>query len=395
MGTVVALPMVAPVKAAPDRVAFTEQRLAKLTRPASGRRYVHDSEEPGLCVRLTAGGASFVFYRWHNGEPGRVTIGAVGEIPLRQARAIVAGYRGDLARGIDVFARAREARGEAKPLTLDDACTAHLGRPDMRLSTRRDYKSLWENWVPPRLKRRPLAEISAAELKRLHDDVGAKHPRTANKVLAFLSALFTQHGRRHDNPVQGISRFREAPRQRVLTIDELRRLRTALKAEREPWRSFFALALLTGARRGALQRMRWADIDLDAAVWRIPAEWSKNRRVLTVALAGEAVAVLRILHDTRGGSPWVFPAGSKDGHVTEPQKAWRRALKRAGIEGAVIHDLRRTLGTAVAADSGSPAIIQAVLGHMSAQSAKSYLHLSAEVAREAIDKAARRSSDAS
>ena len=396
MGTVVALARAThvPGKTATDRIAFTEQRLAKLVRPASGRRYVHDSDEPGLCIRLTAGGASYVFYRWHDGQPGRVTIGAVGEIPLRQARAIVAGYRGDLARGVDVFARAREARGEAKPLTLAGAYEAHLGRPDMRLSTRRDYKSLWATWVPSRLKGRALVEIGSAELKRLHDDVGAKHPRTANKVLALLSALFTQHGRRHDNPVAGISRFREAPRQRVLTIDELRRLRAALKAEHEPWRSFFALALLTGARRGALQRMRWGDMDLDAAVWRIPAEWSKNRRVLTVALAGEAVAVLRSLHDTRGASTWVFPSGSRDGHITEPQKAWRRVLKRAEIEGAVIHDLRRTLGTAVAADSGSPAIIQAVLGHMSAQSAKSYLHLSAEVAREALDKAARRSSDA-
>jgi integrase len=335
-----------------------------------------------------------VFYRWHNGQPGRLTIGDVGKIKLQQAREIAARHRGDLASGIDVFARARADKAAPKLLTLADAYEAHLRRPDMRRSTRGDYKSLWENWVPSRLRGRPLAEINVGELKRLHEQVGVKHPRTANKVLAFLSVLCTQHGRRHDNPVQGISRFREAPRQRVLTIDELRRLRTALKAEHEPWRSFFGLALLTGARRGALQRMRWADVDLDAAVWRIPAEWSKNRRVLTVALAIEAVTTLRGLHETRGASPWVFPAGSKVGHVTEPQKAWRRVLNRAGITGAVIHDLRRTLGTAVAADNGSPAIIQAVLGHMSAQSAKSYLHLSAEVAREAIDKAARRSSDA-
>jgi integrase len=90
----------------------------------------------------------------------------------------------------------------------------------------------------------------------------------------------------------------------------------------------------------------------------------------------------------------VFPSGSRAGHLTEPKKAWARVLKRAGIDGAWIHDLRRTIGTAVAADGGGPAIIQAVLGHMSAQSARSYLHLSAEMAREAVEKAARRSSGA-
>jgi integrase len=398
MGTVVALPKGAPAntKAAPEYLAFTEKRLAKLVRPVSGRRHVfYDSEAPGLCVRLTAGAAAYVFYKFYKNKPDRITIERVGKIPLRQARAIAAGYRGDLARGIDVFARAREDKARPKPATLDDAFQAHTARPDMRLSTRRDYVSLWKTWIPPRLQKRPLADIDTAELRRLHGKIGEQHPRTANKVLAMLSALFTQHGRRHDNPVQGISRFREEPRQRVLTIDELRRLRAALEAEREPWRSFFMLALLTGARRGALQRMQWADLDLDAAVWRIPAVWSKNRRVLTVALPTEAVRVLRALHDTRGASVWVFPSGSRDGHVTEPQKAWRRVLERAGIESAWIHDLRRSLGTAVAADGGNAAIIQAVLGHMSAQSAKSYLHLSAEVAREAIEKVARRSSDAS
>jgi integrase len=210
-----------------------------------------------------------------------------------------------------------------------------------------------------------------------------------------LSVLFSQHGRRHDNPVAGVRRFREEPRQRVLTIEELQRLRAALEAESEFWKAFFLVALLTGARKGAVQRMQWTDIDLDAAIWRVPAIWSKNRRVITIALPTEAVTVLRRLCDTRGASPWVFPANSKSGHLAEPKGAWARVLKRAGVTGAVIHDLRRTLGTAVAADGGNAAIIQAVLGHMSAQSAKSYLHLSAEVAREAIEKAARRSSGAS
>ena len=60
------------------------------------------------------------------------------------------------------------------------------------------------------------------------------------------------------------------------------------------------------------------------------------------------------------------------------------------MEGAVLHDLRRTLGTTVAASGAGAAIISAVLGHMSAESAKSYVHLSAEMAREAVEQAARR-----
>jgi len=390
MGEVLALPATRR-KQEPDRMAFTEQRLAKLRRPLSGARYVYDTEEPGLCVRLTPNGAVFVFYRWHQGRPGRITIAKVGTVPLRAARHIAAGHRGDLARGVDVFTATKKDRTAN---TLQAAYDAHMSRPDMRRSTRADYLSLWK-LVPERLRKRPVAEIDGTDLKKLHRTIGEKHPRTANKLAALLSVLLARNGRRHDNPASEIERFKQSPRQRVLTLDELRRLRGALESEQEPWRSYFLLAMLTGARRSALARMRWSDLDLEAATWRIPAEWSKNRKVLTVALPSEGVAVLRRLFEVRGASEWVFPSNSATGHVQEPQKAWRRVLKRAGIEGAVLHDLRRTLGTTVAASGAGAAIISAVLGHMSAESAKSYVHLSAEMARTAVEDAARRISGAS
>jgi integrase len=376
-----------------DRFPFTEQRLAKLNRPQSGARNVYDTDEPGLGVRLTPTNAVFIFYRWHQGSPGRITIAKVGAVALREVRRIAAGLRGDLARGIDIFAKARLNKKPPELTTLRSAYDVHIARPDLRRTTLSDYASLWKR-VPERLKARPIMEIDSATIEKLHHEVGVKHQRTANRLLALLSVLFTRNGRRQDNPVVGVVRFRQSPRQRVLTIDELRRFRVALDSEPEPWRSYFLLAMLTGARRSALARMRWEDLDLDAATWRIPAEWSKNRKVLTVALPTEAVDVLRTLCAVRGASPWVFPANSVSGHLVEPQKAWRRVMKRAGIEGAVLHDLRRTLGTAVAADGAGAAIISAVLGHLSMESAKSYIHLSAEMARDAVERAARRTTGA-
>src|SRR5207245_1886005 len=146
-------------KREPARLPFTEQRLEKLPRPPSGAHYLYDADEPGLCVRLTPTNAVFVFYRWHGGRPGRITIAKVGELPLREARRIAAGYRGDLARGVDVFAASHKAKTELT--SLREAYEAHVGRPDMRLSTRSDYESLWR-YVPDRLKSRALANIDKA-----------------------------------------------------------------------------------------------------------------------------------------------------------------------------------------------------------------------------------------
>jgi integrase len=288
-----------------ERFVFTEGRLAALERPAAGTRRVYDAVQRDLAARLSPSNAWYEFSAWHRGEHGHLTIGRVGAIQLRQARATAARYRGELAAGVNVFAKARMAKADKKPATLDGAFKAHVARVAMRPSTRRDYLSLWR-LVPSRMKLRAPADIAGEELERLHDAVAAGHPRTANKLLALLSVLFRRAGRRHDNPVAGLERAPEDPRQRVLTIDELHRLRAALEQENEPWRSFFLLLLLTGARRGALQRMQWSDLDLDAATWRIPAVWSKNRRTLTVALCAEAVDILLTLHGrtfngTQGG----------------------------------------------------------------------------------------------
>lgn len=85
MGNIVVMPAPVATKPEPERFAFTEQRLAKLDRPASGPNYVYDTDESGLCVRITPSSSSYVFYRWHNGKPGRITIARVGELPLRKS----------------------------------------------------------------------------------------------------------------------------------------------------------------------------------------------------------------------------------------------------------------------------------------------------------------------
>jgi integrase len=250
--------------------------------------------------------------------------------------------------------------------------------------------------VPPRLKSKPTADVNDDDLKRLHNDIGAEHPRLANKLTGLISCLLRSTGRGGDNPAASVRRFRETPRERVLTLNELHRLRGAVEDEHEPWRSYFALAMLTGSRRGALAQMRWADVDLEAAVWRLPAKWSKNGKLLTVVLPTEAIAILRARRERecRGAdapaTQWVFPAKSQTGHLMGPKRAWKRVCERSGIKDARIHDLRRTLATALASDGANPALIATALGHLSQASARSYVHLSAEIARSAIEKAAQR-----
>jgi len=222
-----------------------------------------------------------------------------------------------------------------------------------------------------------------------------KGHRTANKVIALLRTVLASAGRKADNPAQGISWFKQSLRRRRLSDEEATQFRKALEGFDEVWRDFFTLSLLTGIRRQSLVAMRWTDIDLDRARW-IVAAWSKHSDEMVIPLTCEAVGLLGEMKKRRGTSLWVFPSQkSKSGHIEEPSKARERLLKAAGIQNLWLHDLRRTFGSRLAETQASGAVIAAAMGHKSLQSARSYLHLQVDAVREAMERAAVKSGEAS
>ncbi|MFM9437416.1 integrase [Janthinobacterium sp. CG_23.3] len=68
------------------------------------------------------------------------------------------------------------------------------------------------------------------------------------------------------------------------------------------------LAPLLFVRPGELRTAEWAEIDLDAAEWRIPAIKMKMKVEHLVPLCVQAVAILRGLHPMTGDGKYVFPS---------------------------------------------------------------------------------------
>jgi integrase len=143
------------------------------------------------------------------------------------------------------------------------------------------------------------------------------------------------------------------------------------------------MLLYTGARKGSVISMRWEDIDLATAIWTIPAEASKNKTSTALPLTAPAAALLEKRLKNRAGERWVFPSRVGGGHVVGLSKAWSRVLHRASISGLRIHDIRRSVGTALARAGANPHVIAIGLGHRSIASAKAYVRLAGEDARQA------------
>jgi integrase len=191
-----------------------------------------------------------------------------------------------------------------------------------------------------------------------------------------------------ENPAHGVDRFKETSRDRFLRADEMPKFFEALAQDPNvDVRDYFLLSLLTGARRSKALAMRWQDINLDRAEWRIPQE-ANEKNVAMVPLMPEAVAILKARkQDAENDAVFVFPGTGKSGHLVEPKKGWQRVLERAGLSDLRIHDLRRTLGSWQARSGASLAIIGKSLGHKSQQATAIYARLDLDPVRASVEKA--------
>ena len=148
----------------------------------------------------------------------------------------------------------------------------------------------WKSEIAPKIGRKPLCSITAADCQKVVDAVGADQPVKANRIAALLGAFFAfavKHDRIVRNPARGLSRYEEARADRFLSGEELRAFLSACAAAPDPWGDFFALLLWTGARKSAVMAMRWSDIDLQHCVWHIPASSAKNKQA-AASRAGRA-----------------------------------------------------------------------------------------------------------
>lgn len=385
-----------PMRGTMPELNLTKAAIDALPLPAHGKSvFYHDTRVRGLTVRIYhTGRRVFFLYRWAQGRPQQQRLGDYPSMTIEQARREVEKLNVGIDGGLDPRRAREEARGEK---TLSELVTWYEERYGARKKTgARDRRQL-ELYFPELLPRR-LSAITRADVRELHGRRGLARPGSkktgeratgyaANRALAVLRAIFNQAIRDEvfdgANPAEGVKPFPEHSRERRLRPTEAEAFFKAVDEEpSEDMRDYVLLSLCTGARRGNVLAMRWADIDFAAREWRIPE--TKNGRPLIVPLEDQELAILRRRRTTTKG-PWVLPGrnGSATGHLHNPAKGWQRILDRAGIEDFRLHDLRRTLGSMMADTGASLHVIGKTLGHKSQAATLVYARLSLDPVRAA------------
>lgn len=379
-----------------EKFRFTKTRVEALPPADPGKRDEYrDEAQPGLWLRVSAAGVKTyaVLARKKGGGLERITIGTADKLTPENARTEAKQIIADLARGISHAAPARAARGE---VTFGELFADYLADRSMKPRSRSNYEGFYKRHIEAELGRRKLSDVTPERVKKLHAKITKEAPTTANRCLSVVKVVFNWHAEVNKwagvNPADRIRKNKESARERFLQPAELARFFQSLEQSEEPSKSFFLLALLTGARRSNVLAMRWADLNLEDALWFIPAADAKAGDPLTIPLVPEAVEVLQRIKDEQeqgAKTPWVFPAESKSGHYEEPKRAWATLLRRAELADLRIHDLRRTMGSWLVRTGANTAINAKALGHKSMQAAAIYQRLAdTDPVREAMDRAA-------
>jgi len=211
-------------------------------------------------------------------------------------------------------------------------------------------------------------------IKQAKKDQGASNA-TVNRMLSVLRAIL----RRAELDWEWLNhapkvRLLPEPRRRVrwLHREEAERLIAELPRHLKAMARF---TLATGLRQGNVKGLRWSQVDLDRRVAWIHADQAKARKAIAVPLNAEAMAVLR---SQSGKNPnYVFTYGGRPVKQVNT-KAWRRALRRAGINDFRWHDLRHTWAS-WHVQQGTPLyVLQELGGWETVDMVRRYAHLAAE-----------------
>lgn len=204
-------------------------------------------------------------------------------------------------------------------------------------------------------------------------------PATINRYAAALAAFITWAIKRRIAPKGYVHPCRSIERKpenngktRFLSTDERTRLLEACKLA--PWPRLYLLvlmALTTGARKGELLGLKWADIDFEQAQARVLLTKNNDPKMLPLV-----PAVLAELERFKAGpTVRVFgsPRNGARAFTFEPQ--FHDALKIAKISGVTFHTLRHSCASMLASNGATLLEIADLLGHRQLQMTKRYSHL--------------------
>ncbi len=291
----------------------------KIAHPGTGgNRNVAVGGVDGLLLQVTPTGArSWLLRATVKGKRRQIGLGSYPDVTLAQARERARGVKDIIWQGIDPLAEKRRLTfAQAMEKTLE-ARTAEFRNEKHK----KQWRSTLDTYAVPVLGDMTVSDIGVSDVLRVLEPIWSTKTETASRLRGRIEAVLswaTVGGHRTgDNPARWrgnldavlpkpgkVAKVKHNP---ALSLADAADWFTDLRKRDGMATRALEFVALTAARSGEVRGATWAEIDLDAGVWIIPAERMKAGKEHRVPLTQEAVALLNALPRMKG-SDYVFPA---------------------------------------------------------------------------------------
>ena len=320
------------------------------------------SDGDGLFLLVIPAGGKYwrMKYRFGGKDRAPLAFGAYPEVSLAEAREKREAARRKLRDGIDP----REQQKALKAAKVAEA------ENSFEIIAREWYARWSSGWSPshaatvigrlnldvfPRLGTRPIGEITAPDVLKMLRAIEFRGAlETAHRVRTICGQVFryaVATGRAERDPTvdlrDALKPYKKGHLPAITDPQALVPLLRAIEAYKGTHVVKCALMLvpLLMVRPGMLREAEWHEVDLDEAIWSVPAAKMKTGSPHIVPLPVQAVAILRDLYELTGRGKYVFPShGQPDKPMSEG--AIPAALHRLGYKGKqTAHGFRATART--------------------------------------------------
>jgi len=288
-----------------------------------------------------------------------IGLGGFPDVTLSQAREKAREAREKIRQGIDPAAERRAARealvaAQAKALTFDQAAhRCHESKVDefRNEKHKRDWISSLQRHASPVIGPLPVNEVELAHVLEVLEPIWKDKTETATRVRQRIESVLTwatvRGYRQGENPARwdgnlkevlpNPSKIAKVRHHRGVSWQEVGAFMERLRQREGTAARALEFAILTAARSSEVRLATWDEIDLQEALWTVPADRIKAGRTHRVPLSQDAVRLLEAIPRMEG-SPYVFPA-PRGGALSDMSLS--AVCKRMGVD-ATPHGFRST-----------------------------------------------------
>ena len=227
------------------------------------------------------------------------------------------------------------------------------------------YKPTWKNakhaqqfistlrtYAFPKIGKVKVGDITPADVLRILSPIWTKKHETARRVHQRISTVFKwtiAKGWRQDNPAENIGQAlpklsNVKQHRKALPYDDVANCIDAVKNSKAgvTTKLAFEFLVLAASRSGEVRGALWSEMDIDKAVWEIPAERMKMKRPHRVPLTPRMVEILQKAKSFENESGLVFPALTRQKSLSDATLS--KLIKELGFD-ADVHGFRTSFRT--------------------------------------------------